>query len=228
MEGHHPTKVLVTARDIIALWVARMIMSSLYFTHEVPFHDVYIYATILAKDGSRMSKSKGNGVDPMDLIDKYGADAMRFNLLTLITTNQDVKFDANIDKKTRKLIDSPRTEQARSFVTKIWNASRFVQMNLDGYTPGAPKAETAEDAWMLSRLAKLVASRYTRSSRPTSLATTPAISSLLLGRGLRLVHRALQGPPAPWHARGEAAGPAQPRVRARRLHAPAAPRSCRS
>ena len=157
MEGHHPTKVLVTARDIIALWVARMIMSSLYFTDEVPFHDVYIYATILAKDGSRMSKSKGNGVNPMDLMAKYGADAMRFNLLTLITNNQDVKFDANINKKTRELIDSPRTEQARSFVTKIWNASRFVQMNLAGYVPGAPKAETPEDAWMLSRLAKVVA-----------------------------------------------------------------------
>ena len=154
---HHPTKVLVTARDIIALWVARMVMSSLYFTDEVPFHDVYIYATILAKDGSRMSKSKGNGVDPMDLIGKYGADAMRYNLLTLITNNQDVKFDANLDKKTRKLIDSPRTEQARSFVTKIWNASRFVQMNLDGYEPGPAKAETPEDAWMLSRLAKVVA-----------------------------------------------------------------------
>ena len=92
----------------------------------------------------------------MALMDKYGADAMRYNLLTLITTNQDVKFDANLDKKTRELIDSPRTEQARSFVTKIWNASRFVQMNLDGYTPGAPKAETAEDAWMLSRLARAV------------------------------------------------------------------------
>ncbi len=157
MEGHHPTQVLVTARDIIALWVARMIMSSLYFTDEVPFHDVYIYATILAKDGSRMSKSKGNGVDPMELMDKYGADAMRFNLLTLITNNQDVKFDANIDPKTHKLIDSPRTEQARGFVTKIWNASRFVQMNLDGYTPGAPAAATAEDAWMLSRLARAVA-----------------------------------------------------------------------
>ena len=154
---HHPTKVLVTARDIIALWVARMIMSSLYFTDEVPFHDVYIYATILAKDGSRMSKSKGNGVDPMDLMEKYGADAMRYNLLTLITNNQDVKFDANIDKKTKRLVDSPRTEQARSFVTKIWNASRFVQMNLEGYEPGAPKAETPEDAWMLSRLAKVVA-----------------------------------------------------------------------
>ena len=158
MEGHHPTKVLVTARDIIALWVARMIMSSLYFTDEVPFHDVYIYATILAKDGSRMSKSKGNGVDPMDLIEKYGADAMRYNLLTLITNNQDVKFDANLDKKTRELIDSPRTDAARSFVTKIWNASRFVQMNLGGYTPGEPKAETPEDAWMLSRLARIVES----------------------------------------------------------------------
>ena len=101
---HHPTKVLVTARDIIALWVARMIMSSLYFTGEIPFRDVYIYATILAKDGSRMSKSKGNGVNPMDLMERYGADAMRFNLLTLITNNQDVKFDANIDKKTHALL----------------------------------------------------------------------------------------------------------------------------
>ena len=156
MCGHHPTKVLVTARDIIALWVARMVMSSLYFTGEVPFYDVYIYATILAKDGSRMSKSKGNGVDPMDLMERYGADAMRYNLLTLITTNQDVRFDANIDKKTHALIDSPRTEQAKGFVTKVWNASRFVRMNLDGYVPGAPKAETPEDAWMLSRLARIV------------------------------------------------------------------------
>ncbi|HJJ00012.1 MAG TPA: valine--tRNA ligase [Coriobacteriaceae bacterium] len=156
--GHHPTKVLVTARDIIALWVARMIMSSLYFLDEIPFEDVFIYATILAKDGSRMSKSKGNGVDPMDLIAMYGADAMRFNLLTLVTNNQDVKFDANIDKKTHELIDSPRTEAARSFVTKIWNAARFVMLNMDGYEPGEPQAATAADAWILSRLAKLTAS----------------------------------------------------------------------
>lgn len=156
LSQHHPTKVLVTARDIIALWVARMIMSSLYFTGDIPFHDVFIYATILAKDGSRMSKSKGNGVDPMELIQKYGADAMRYNLLTLITGNQDVKFDAVIDKKTKKLKESPRTEQARAFVTKIWNASRFVQMNLNGYIPGEPKVRTAEDAWMLSRLARMV------------------------------------------------------------------------
>ena len=158
MQGHHPTKVLVTARDIIALWVARMVMSSLYFVGEVPFHDVYIYATILAKDGSRMSKSKGNGVDPMELIDKYGADAMRYGLLTLITTNQDVRFDAEFDPTTHEFLASPRTEQAKGFVTKVWNASRFVQMNLEGYTPGAPLAQTPEDAWMLSRLARTVAS----------------------------------------------------------------------
>ena len=155
LEGHHPTTALVTARDIIALWVARMIMSSTYFLKEIPFKDVVIYATILAKDGTRMSKSKGNGVDPMDLISMYGADAMRFNLLTLVTNNQDVRFDADIDKKTHELLGSPRTESARAFVTKIWNASRFVLGNLDGFTPGEPRAVSPADAWIFSRLAKL-------------------------------------------------------------------------
>ena len=157
LEGHHPTTALVTARDIIALWVARMIMSSTYFLKEIPFKDVVIYATILAKDGTRMSKSKGNGVDPMDLISMYGADAMRFNLLTLVTNNQDVRFDADIDKKTHELLGSPRTEQARGFVTKIWNASRFVLGNLEGFTPGEPVARTQADAWIFSRLARLSA-----------------------------------------------------------------------
>ena len=157
LESHHPTTALVTARDIIALWVARMIMSSTYFLKEIPFKDVVIYATILAKDGTRMSKSKGNGVDPMDLISMYGADAMRFNLLTLVTNNQDVRFDADIDKKTHELLGSPRTESARAFVTKIWNASRFVLGNLDGFTPGEPRAVSQADAWIFSRLAKLSA-----------------------------------------------------------------------
>ena len=155
LEGHHPTTALVTARDIIALWVARMIMSSLYFLDEIPFHDVVIYPTVLAKDGSRMSKSKGNGVDPMDLMDKYGADAMRFNLLGLFTNNQDVRFDADFDKQ-KNFLGSARTEQAKAFLTKIWNASRFLLMNMEGYTPGEPVAETAADAWMFSRLAKTV------------------------------------------------------------------------
>ena len=158
MEGHHPTTALVTARDIIALWVARMVMSSLYFCDEIPFKDVVIYATILARDGSRMSKSKGNGVDPMDLIRMYGADAMRFNLLTLVTNNQDVKFDADIDKKTHELVGSPRTEQAKAFVTKIYNASRFVLSYLDeDFTTGPAKALSGADTWILSRLAKLAA-----------------------------------------------------------------------
>lgn len=157
LTGHHPTTALVTARDIIALWVARMVMSSLYFMGEEPFHDVVIYPTILAKDGSRMSKSKGNGVDPMELMDKYGADAMRFNLMTLVTANQDVKFDANIDKKTHKLVESPRTDQAKSFVTKIWNAARFVLTNMDGYEPGPAVPVTDADRWIFSRLARLTA-----------------------------------------------------------------------
>lgn len=156
LAGHYPTTALVTARDIIALWVARMVMSSLYFTDEIPFKDVVIYATILAKDGSRMSKSKGNGVNPMELIEHYGADAMRFELLSLMTSNQDVKFDADINPTTHELIGSRRTEQAKGFVTKIWNASRFVLMNLAGYVPGPARAVTPQDAWMLSRLAKTV------------------------------------------------------------------------
>ena len=176
LEGHHPTKALFTARDIIALWVARMIMSSTYFLKEIPFEDVVIYATILAKDGTRMSKSKGNGVNPMDLIDKYGADAMRFNLLTLVTNNQDVRFDANLDKKTRELIDSPRTEQARAFVTKIWNASRFVLGNLEGFTPGEPVARTQADAWIFSRLARL------------SKAVTDGIAAYQFGEVARELH----------------------------------------
>ena len=121
-----------------------------------PFTNLLCQGMVKDENGDTMSKSKGNGVDPMDLIGMYGADAMRFNLLTLCTNNQDVKFDANIDKKTKKLIDSPRTDQAKSFVTKIWNASRFLLMNMEGYTPGEPVVETPADAWMFSRLAKAV------------------------------------------------------------------------
>ena len=222
LEGHHPTTALVTARDIIALWVARMVMSSLYFTGEIPFHDVVIYATILAKDGSRMSKSKGNGVDPMDLIAKYGADAMRFNLLTLITNNQDVKFDADIDKKTHELIGSPRTEQAKAFVTKIYNASRFVLTNQDGFEPGEPKVQSG--ARRVDSLATGAPGRR-RAPRPGRVPVRrhgARAVLVLLERVLRLVHRMLQGAAA---RRGGAApaGPAQSRLRARPGAAPAAP-----
>ncbi len=204
LRGHHPTAALVTARDIIALWVARMIMSSTYFLHEIPFKDVVIYATILAKDGTRMSKSKGNGVDPMDLIAKYGADAMRFNLLTLVTNNQDVRFDADIDKDTHELLGSPRTEQARAFVTKIWNASRFVLGNLDGFTPGEPQARTQADAWILSRLARL------------STQVTDYMERYQFGEAARELHTFFWNEFCDWYIefckadlRGEAAGEAR-------------------
>jgi valyl-tRNA synthetase len=141
----YPTKVLSTARDILFLWVARMIVNGLYFQGEVPFSDVIIHPTVFNAEGRRMSKSLGTGVDPLDLMDHYGADGMRFGLMLQVTGNQDIKFAED------KLLSS------RNFANKIWNASRFVLMNLEGYEPGAPVAETVADAWILSRLADLAA-----------------------------------------------------------------------
>ncbi len=143
---HYPTQVLSTARDIIFLWVARMIMSSMdCLDGQIPFSDVIIHPTVLDKLGRRMSKSLGNGVDPLELIDKFGADGMRFGLLLQVTGSQDMKFD---EKK---------LEGSRNFATKIWNASRFVLMNMEGFEPGEPVAVTDADRWILSRLARLTA-----------------------------------------------------------------------
>ncbi len=141
LKGHHPTAVLSTASDILALWVARMIMSSLYFVDEIPFKDVIIHPTVLAADGSRMSKSKGNGIDPIDLIDEYGCDAMRFGLLSQITGAQSIKFN-------KETMIAP----ARAFANKIWNASRFVLSNLEGFTPGEAKVLSPVDAWIFTGL----------------------------------------------------------------------------
>ena len=140
----YPTSVLSTARDIINLWVARMIVSGMYFMDgQVPFKDVIIHPTVLDKLGRRMSKSLGNGVDPIELIDEYGADAMRFGLLVQVTGSQDMKFDRE------------KLGIYRNFANKIWNASRFVLMNCEDYTPSEPKPTTVADRWILSRLARL-------------------------------------------------------------------------
>jgi valyl-tRNA synthetase len=140
----YPTNVLSTARDILFLWVARMVMSGMYFNDaEVPFEDVIIHPTVFNAEGKRMSKSLGTGVDPLDLMEHYGADGMRFGLMLQVTGAQDLKFAEE------KLLSS------RNFANKIWNASRFVMMNLDGYEPGAPVAHTVADRWILSRLADL-------------------------------------------------------------------------
>ncbi len=142
----YPTSVLSTARDILFLWVARMIMSGMYFVGgEVPFDDVIIHATVLNAEGKRMSKSLGTGIDPLDLMEHYGADGMRFGLMLQVTGNQDIKFAED------KLVSS------RNFANKIWNASRFVLMSLDeSFVPGPPKAATVADAWILSRVGGLV------------------------------------------------------------------------
>jgi valyl-tRNA synthetase len=142
----YPTNLLSTAQEIIYLWVARMIMTGLDFMGEIPFSDVYIHATVLDEKGARMSKSKGNGVDPLDMIDRYGADALRFYLLQNAGKNQDIKFRE----------DSVRL--AGTFCNKLWNASRFVLSNLDENTTGQfDETKLAPmDRWILSRLSETV------------------------------------------------------------------------
>jgi valyl-tRNA synthetase len=139
LESFYPTTVLSTARDIIYLWVARMIMMGFEFMGDVPFSDVIIHPTVLAADGRRMSKSLGTGVDPLELIADYGADATRFGL-AYMSSVQDVRFSAE------------RIEMGRNFANKIWNASRFV---LQGAHPKAEQRvelATPADRWIFSRL----------------------------------------------------------------------------
>lgn len=140
----YPTQVLSTARDILGLWVARMIMSSMYFLDEIPYHDVIIHPTVLGADGKPMSKSRGNGVDPLRLMEDYGADGMRFGLLMQVTGAQDLRFNES------------KLESSRNFTNKIRNAARFVMMNLDGYEHGEPDPVTPADKWIFSRLGGLV------------------------------------------------------------------------
>lgn len=140
----YPTQVLSTARDIMGLWVARMVMSSMYCTGQIPFEHVIIHPTVLGADGKPMSKSRGNGVDPLRLMQDYGADGMRFGLLMQVTGNQDLRFNES------------KLENSRNFANKIRNAARFVMMNLEGYDGGAPDPQTPVDRWIFSRLAQLV------------------------------------------------------------------------
>jgi len=136
--------VLVTGYDIIFFWVARMIFSGMEFTNQAPFHTVFIHGMIRDDLGRIMSKSLGNGVDPMDVIEKYGADALRFNIVTGNSPGNDMRFYPE------------KCEAMRNFANKIWNASRFVMMNLTGddteITPELPTTLELEDKWVLSKL----------------------------------------------------------------------------
>lgn len=144
LKRYYPNNVLVTAYDIIFFWVARMIFTALEFTGEKPFADVLIHGLIRAEDGRKMSKSLGNGIDPLDVIEKYGADALRYMLLTGTAPGHDVRFQFD------------RVEMARNFANKIWNASRFVMMNLGEdftYTGISQDAKLGTaDKWILHRL----------------------------------------------------------------------------
>lgn len=197
LEYFYPTNVLITSRDIITLWVARMVLMGLNNLGEIPFSEVFIHPKILDGYGETMSKSKGNGVDPIDVIDKFGPDALRFGLSWLCTETQDVRMTVQYEcphceakvnqtkenrqsptvvcdscKKTfstqwaesaddkahpKAPVVSDRFEVARNFVNKLWNASRFVMMNLSGYSlqPSTDENLPLEDQWILSQLASV-------------------------------------------------------------------------
>jgi valyl-tRNA synthetase len=147
LKRYYPTSVLVTGFDIIFFWVARMMMMGLHFRHEVPFRDIYIHALVRDEKGAKMSKSKGNVIDPLHLIDEYGADALRFTLAALAAQGRDVKLSTS------------RVEGYRNFATKLWNAFRFAEMNncmhLDAYEFRLNSVEI--NRWILSHAASAAA-----------------------------------------------------------------------
>jgi len=143
LRDFYPTDVLVTGYDIIFFWVARMIFSGLEHTGKAPFHTVFINGIIRDSEGRKMSKSLGNGVDPIDIIESYGADALRFNIITGNSPGNDIRFYPE------------RCEAMRNFANKIWNASRFVLMNLTIERNELPDVLELEDKWILSKLNSL-------------------------------------------------------------------------
>ncbi len=147
LKRFYPTDALVTAPDIIFFWVARMVMAGYEFMGEKPFSDVYLHGVVRDEQGRKMSKSLGNSPDPIDLIEEFGADALRFTMLMLTPTGNDVLFG----KK--------KIEVGRDFANKLWNAGRFILFNLRDGVPPAPSPDTPatlEERWIRSRLAKVI------------------------------------------------------------------------
>ncbi len=148
LKRYYPTSLLITGFDIIFFWVARMMMLGLHFTGDVPFRHVYIHPLVRDQYGKKMTKSRGNVVDPLDLMEQYGTDAVRFTLAQLSVQGRDV------------ILSDERLAAARAFANKVWNAARFVMMNLEGAPAPAPAVDIASlslaDRWILSRLGQAV------------------------------------------------------------------------
>jgi len=151
----HPTQILETGYEILTLWVSRMVMMSFFALGEIPFEKVYLHGTILDDKGKKMSKSKGNGVDPLDAISEYGADALRLSLLMGATPGNDTRYSAE------------KIESKRNFINKLWNISRFILSSTEEKyfsTPSdkTPEAKTLADKWILGEMNNLVSSVTTR------------------------------------------------------------------
>ena len=151
LETYYPTSTLVTGLDILFFWVARMIMMGLKFTGKPPFRDVYIHALVRDAEGEKMSKSKGNVIDPLIKMSQYGTDALRFTLASMASPGRDIKLSEN------------RIEGYRNFANKIWNAARFILMHADGPAESRPCADRPfVDQWILSRLNHVTSTVTTR------------------------------------------------------------------
>ncbi len=155
LAAYYPGNVLCTAREIITLWVSRMVMMGQYCVGDIPFPEVFIHAMIQDGEGRKMSKSLGNGIDPLDIIDSHGADAMRFTLASMTTQTQDVRMPvAEMTTPDGRIVNSsPKFDLGRNFCNKLWNAARFAMMNLADCPAFDPtEATDLADLWMLSRL----------------------------------------------------------------------------
>ncbi|MHC1718841.1 MAG: valine--tRNA ligase [Acidaminococcaceae bacterium] len=176
LEQFYPTSVLVTGYDIIFFWVARMLIMGMEFMKEIPFEKVFIHGLVRDSQGRKMSKSLGNGIDPLEVIDKYGADTLRFMLITGNTPGNDMRFYWE------------RVDATRNFANKIWNASRFVLMNMEGYDHEAKLAPyTLADKWILSRLSH------------TEKEVTDLLGRFELGEAGRLVYEFIWGEFCDWY-----------------------------
>ncbi len=144
LKRYYPTNVLVTGYDIIFFWVCRMVFQGLEFTNNRPFENVLIHGLVRDSKGRKMSKSLGNGVDPMDVIEKYGCDSMRFFLTTSSAPGQDLRFDEE------------KVSSTWNFINKLWNASRFVFMNTEGFTDYTFENLSISDKWILTKLNKTI------------------------------------------------------------------------